>query len=117
MRIRGTVSAPLSDRLVHLMGLLYVSDVFVLDAGPRLSNINVGFGRVPGADLKPDFNVMLTLNSSIHIHQPQGWRCDDWFYVENECASATKDGRFLINSTIFTRNGELLASSRSEVFE
>lgn len=115
MRIRGPVSASSDNRQVHLMGLLYVSDVFVLDAAARLSNIDVGFAQIPNANLKPDFNVLLTLNSSVHIHESHGWRCDSWFYVENECVSATKDGRFLVNSSIFTQDGKLIASARQEV--
>jgi acyl-CoA thioesterase len=115
MRIKSPVSASADDRLIHLLGLPYVSDVFITDAAPRLSNIALGFAEIPGADLKPDFNVMLTLNSSIHIHHPQGWRCGKWFYVENECPSAAEDGRFLVNSNIFTRDGRLVASTREEV--
>ena len=117
MRIRGPISAASDDRLAHMMGLLYISDVFVLDAGPRLSNIEIGLGEIPGAKVKADFNVMLTINSSIHIHQPYGWRCDEWFYVENECVSAVEDGRFLVISNIFTQDGKLAASTRQEVCE
>jgi hypothetical protein len=75
--VKGLIRAPTLDRLVHLMGLIYVSDIFKLDSGPRLSNINGSLPPMEGMDIKPDVNVMLTLNHSIHVYKPNGWRCDD----------------------------------------
>lgn len=115
MRIKGPVSASSDERLVHIMGLLYIADVFVLDAAPRLSNIDLGFTTISRGAARPDFNVMLTLSSSINIHKQDKWRCDEWFYVENECKSAGEDGRFLVASNIFTQSGELIASTTQEV--
>jgi hypothetical protein len=63
--VKGLIRAPTSDRLVHLMGLIYVSDIFTLDSGPCLSNINGSLPPMEGMDIKPDVIMSMSCSRSI----------------------------------------------------
>jgi acyl-CoA thioesterase len=67
--------------------------------------------------LKPDVNVMLTLSHSIHVYEPDGWSCADWFWIEDECPWSSQDGKHFVDVRLHTTKGNLVAVARPEVCE
>ncbi|RFU34258.1 hypothetical protein B7463_g2061, partial [Scytalidium lignicola] len=105
-RILNKVSAPTSDRLTHMMGLIYATDVGILDAAPRVMGMDPLSPTVPGTTHSPDFDTLLSLNHTVHVYDPERWRCDEWFYSESELPWASPDGRLILDATFFHPGGE-----------
>jgi acyl-CoA thioesterase len=109
----------------HHCALVYMSDLYILNAPARLFSVKVSYGqddRVVGDD-KPriignladsDIKYIATLSHAIHLPSPLDFRADEWMYIE-VCSDWAKDGRVLARSRFYTRGGVLIASCVQEV--
>jgi hypothetical protein len=133
MRIGGISSEP--GGILHHCGLAGLTDIFLLDAGVRLHNLQLGLGEGKiGKDLsdspynkstrrnvkdvkdwpKPDFTAVVTLNHVIHFHNLEGLKADEWILMEGNTSSA-HGGRVMLHSKLWSRDGTLVATCTQEV--
>lgn len=63
---------------------------------------------------RPEIGMMVSLDHSIYFHNPREFRADEWMFSEMESPWAG-DGRGLVFSRIFTRDGRLIATCVQEV--
>lgn len=61
-----------------------------------------------------DLKAMTTINHTIHIANVDAVRVDEWVYVECETPWAS-NGRVMVHSRMFSRDGVLLATCAQEV--
>ena len=100
----------------NILGLIAVSDIFVLDSAPRIYgwDFDVKTEKSPSERLAKDFKVMTTINHSVHIVNADVVRVHEWVYVECETPWAS-NGRTMVHSRMFSRDGILLATCAQEV--
>lgn len=101
----------------HILGIVNLSDYHVMDAPLQLNNITFGLprvGDVKGPRTENNIKVGTTLNHSIHFHAHDGFRADELTYIEVETLWG-RDGRAMLNSKIFSKNGLLIATCTQEV--
>jgi acyl-CoA thioesterase II len=102
----------------HILGIINLSDYHVLDATLTLSGITFGLQAIGDHSRQPTkSNVKLntSLNHSIHFHVHDGFRADDLTYIEVTSPWA-KDGRSMLSSRIFSKDGVLIATCIQEAF-
>jgi acyl-CoA thioesterase len=133
LRIGGISSPPGS--IIHHCGLTGLTDVFLLDVFVRLHNLQLGLGegrvgkdhrdspynkstKRPVKSLKDwpksDFSALVTLNHTIHFHDLEGMKADEWVLMEGHTTWASR-GRVLLHSRLWTRGGRLVATCTQEV--
>lgn len=61
-----------------------------------------------------DLKAMTTINHAIHIANVDAVRVDQWVYVECNTPWAS-NGRIMVHSRMFSRDGTLLATCAQEV--
>lgn len=61
-----------------------------------------------------EMKIMTSLNHTIHFHVHDGFRADDLLYIEATSPWA-KEGRAMIHSKIFSKQGLLIATVVQEV--
>ncbi|KAH7055842.1 thioesterase-like superfamily-domain-containing protein [Macrophomina phaseolina] len=64
-------------------------------------------------DERPEIGMMVSLDHTIYFHNPREFRADEWMFSEMESPWAG-DGRGLVFSRIFTRDGKLIATCVQE---
>ncbi|KAH8601674.1 thioesterase-like superfamily-domain-containing protein [Bisporella sp. PMI_857] len=117
----------------HHCGLAAASDIFFLDAGARLHNLQIGLGEAQITESytpwdfrstvnaarpwiqgpKSDLAAMVSLNHTIYFHDLAKFRADDWILMEAR-TSAAYGGRVLVDSKLWSRDGVLVASCTAE---
>ena len=83
----------------------------------QLSGLTLGMPAIDdysGTRTPQMHKVGTTLNHSIHFHAHDGFRADDLTYIEAETSWA-KDGRAMISTKIFSKEGLLIATCVQEV--
>lgn len=111
------ISTP-SGSVEHILGMLNLSDYHVLDVPLQLSGITNGIYAIGDTSLTAtplETKVSTSLNHTIHFHVHDGFRADDLCYVEVETPWA-RDGRAMMTSRIFTKDGLLIATCTQEGF-
>jgi acyl-CoA thioesterase len=105
----------LTSQRSHILAIIHIPDFYLLDAPVTLHGLNYGTPAIGDPDRKPtrsDTEFLVTLNHTIHFHRFDGWRADGLdgrVYVELRSPWA-KDGRVLAHSTIFGRDGVVVAT-------
>lgn len=103
--------------LPHVLGLLNLSDYHVLGAAPALHGVDVGLpaiGDASGTPTRTNFKLYTSLNHTIHIHS-YDFRADEMTYIE-VTSSWAADGRALMHTRLFSKNGKLIASCVQEAY-
>lgn len=115
------ISPPLpnpSTHKLHTLALLNLSDYHVLDVPLILSNLTFGLPAINDETKTPtpsQGKMFTSLNHSVYFHKHHGaFRADDMCYTEGGCQWAG-DGRALVMSRIFGKDGGLIASCVQEV--
>lgn len=88
-----------------------------MDAPLQLSDISFGYPKIGDTSrthTENDMKVGTSLIHSIHFHVHEGFRADDMTYVEVGTSWA-RDGRAMLNSHIFSKDGLLIATCFQEV--
>lgn len=123
---------------VHHGALAFLSDLFIVDSPIRLLNLQVGMGEGkvgstqdnspydvrttkdhsmvgdPRKAQPSDVKIMTTLNHTIHFHNANLVKADEWIFME--CYTSYAHGRrALIHSKLYSRDGSLLAVCSQEV--
>lgn len=100
----------------NILGLIALSDIFLLDSAPRIYGLgfDVETEKSLSERMARDYKVMTTINHSIHVVNVDAVRVDDWIYVECETPWAS-NGRIMAHSRIYSRDGILLATCAQEV--
>jgi hypothetical protein len=101
----------------HILGVVYMSDYHVMDCPLNIHGVPIGLfpiGDQSKTPLPATMKIMTSLNHTIHFHAHDGFRADELMYVEATSPWA-KDGRALINTRIFSRQGMLIATVVQEV--
>ncbi|KAJ9606350.1 acyl-CoA thioesterase [Cladophialophora chaetospira] len=116
-QIDPPISAPRGSA-AHILAVVHASDYHVMDC--PLSVHDVAHGAWPIGDrtktARPaGMKIMTSLNHTIHFHTHDGFRADELMYIEATTPWA-KDGRAMINTRIFSRQGLLIATVVQEAF-
>lgn len=118
-QISPAIDGVADNAKTHILGVINLSDYHVMDTPLQLNNISMGLptiGDVHGPRKESQVKVGTTLNHSIHFHVHDGFRADDLTYIEVE-TSWGKDGRAMLSSRIFSKQGLLIATCIQEVGE
>jgi hypothetical protein len=103
----------------HILAVVHASDYHVMDCPLSIHGVPHGLwpiGDTTKTALPASLKIMTSLNHSIHFHTHNGFRADELLYIEVTSPWA-KDGRAMINSKIFSRQGMLIATVIQEVCE
>jgi acyl-CoA thioesterase II len=103
----------------HILAVVHASDYHVMDCPLSIHGVPHGLWPIGDATktaLPASLKIMTSLNHSIHFHTHNGFRADELLYIEVTSPWA-KDGRAMINSKIFSRQGMLIATVIQEVCE
>ncbi|OCT54553.1 palmitoyl-CoA hydrolase [Cladophialophora carrionii] len=116
-QIDPPIAAP-RGAAAHVLAVVHASDYHVMDCPLSIHGVPHGLwpiGDVTKTALPASMKIMTSLNHSIHFHTQDGFRADELLYVEVTSPWA-KDGRAMINSRIFSRQGLLIATVVQEAF-
>ncbi|KAF2097956.1 hypothetical protein NA57DRAFT_57128 [Rhizodiscina lignyota] len=123
-KIWSPISTP-PGTIPQILGLINLTDYHILDAPLTLHGISYGLPdigspaeeRSPGNRKTTKNNVKMntSLNHAIHFHIHDGFRADDLTYIEVESPWA-RDGRAMLRSKIFSKDGLLIATCEQEGF-
>ncbi|OAG45402.1 hypothetical protein AYO21_00036 [Fonsecaea monophora] len=116
-QIDPPISSP-RGAAAHILGIIHASDYHVMDC--PLSIHGVPHGSWPIGDqtktpLPSAMKIMTSLNHTIHFHAHNGFRADELLYIEVTSPWA-KDGRAMMNSRIYSKQGFLIATVVQEAF-
>lgn len=101
----------------HLLAIVHISDYHVMDCPMSIHGVQHGLYRIGDRERKSvpnQMKVMTSLNHTIHFHVHEGFRADELLYVEATSPWA-KDGRGMIHTKIYTKDGLLIATVVQEV--
>lgn len=118
-QICPTIDGAAENTKTHILGIINLSDYHVMDTPLQLNDISFGLpkiGDIYAPRRESQVKVGTTLNHSIHFHVHDGFRADDLTYIEVE-TSWGKDGRAMLSSRIFSKDGLLIATCAQEVSE
>ncbi|EXJ71065.1 uncharacterized protein A1O5_06058 [Cladophialophora psammophila CBS 110553] len=107
--LRGTAA--------HILGVIHLSDYHVMDCPLSIHGVPHGVWRIGDQAKSPiptTMKIMTSLNHTIHFHTHDGFRADELLYIEVTSPWA-RDGRAMINSRIFSKQGMLIATVIQEV--
>ena len=111
------IDAP-AGHIAHTLGLLNLTDYHMLDAAPTLHGLTVGSARI-GRQIRErtrnDLQMYTSLNHTVHFHMHDGYRADELTYIEITSPWA-KDDRAVMNSRLFTKQGQLIATCVQEAY-
>lgn len=122
VRAKGKISSPSA----HVAALGYITDWFFLGTIPRVHDMHkpadddddsppsptgVREGDPPPG--KPEIGMMVSLDHSIYFHEPGKIKADEWMFVDMESPWAG-NGRGVVTSRVFSREGVLLATCVQE---
>lgn len=107
-----------STHKIHTLALLNLSDYHVLDAPLILSDLTFGLPAINDTTKIPtpsQVKMFTSLNHSVYFHKNHGgFRADEMCYAEAKCSWAG-EGRALVLTRIFSKDGGLIASCVQEV--
>lgn len=115
-KIEPAIKAP-TGTAAHLLAVVHMSDYHVMDCPLSIHGMEFGLSAINDHARKPvpsGLKIMTSLNHTIHFHVHDGFRADDLLYVEATSPWA-KDGRAMIHSKIYTKEGLLVATCVQEV--
>ncbi|CAF9921731.1 hypothetical protein IMSHALPRED_005260 [Imshaugia aleurites] len=114
LRADGPVSTA-NGNLANLLGLVALSDIFLLDSAPRIHGLvyDLQAEKSVKERMARDLKAMTTINHAIHIANVDAVRVDQWVYVECNTPWAS-NGRIMVHSRMFSRDGTLLATCAQE---
>ncbi|KAL5606690.1 uncharacterized protein BROUX77_003883 [Berkeleyomyces rouxiae] len=139
MKARGTISTP-AGSAEHIAALAYMSDSAFVASVPRIHGVwrfhsppeapapehfrralheDVGTdGKFNGLELselqeRPRMGMLVSLDHSIYFHNPEAVKADDWM-LSDVISPFSGDGRGMVISHIYSRNGTLLATCVQE---
>lgn len=116
-KIIPAIDAPTGD-IAHTLGLLNLTDYHMLDAAPTLHGLTVGsspIGQQVRERTRNDIQMYTSLNHTVHFHMHDGYRADELTYIEITSPWA-KDDRAVMNSRLFTKEGQLIATCVQEAY-
>ncbi|OQU96049.1 hypothetical protein CLAIMM_02186 [Cladophialophora immunda] len=116
-QIAPAISSP-RGTAAHVLGVVHVSDYHVMDCPLSIHGVPHGSWRIGDQTKTPlpsAMKIMTSLNHTIHFHTHDGFRADELMYIEVTSPWA-KDGRAMINSRIFSKQGLLIATVIQEAF-
>lgn len=99
------------------LGIISLSDVWAISAPLQLSGLTWGLPDPADRTQTPTENNMkvgTSLNHIVHFHNHEDFRADALKYIEVTTPWA-KDGRAMLNSSIFDGDGTLIATVEQEV--
>lgn len=122
VRAKGKISSP--NAQVAALG--YLTDWFLLGTIPRVHDMHKppatddasppnpnGVGDGNSGPGRPQIGMMVSLDHSIYFHEPGAIKADEWMFVEMESPWAG-NGRGVVTSRVFSRDGVLLATCMQE---
>lgn len=122
-RIWSPISTP-AGTTPHVLGIINLTDYHVLDSPLTLHGITFGLPEIGSAEehaspgnrkaTRQNVKMNTSLCHSIHFHTHSGFRADDICYVEVTSPWA-KDGRVMLHSRLFGKDGLLIATCAQEV--
>lgn len=115
-QIDPPMSAPRGSA-AHVLAIVHTSDYHVMDCPLNIHGIPIGLWPIGDETKTTQTNIMkimTSLNHTIHFHAHDGFRADELLYVETTSPWA-KDGRAMINTRIFSKQGMLIATCVQEV--
>jgi acyl-CoA thioesterase 8 len=115
-KIDPPIKAP-SGAAAHLLAIVHMSDYHVMDCPLSIHGVEFGLYKIGDYERKQvpfGMKIMTSLNHTIHFHIHEGFRADDLLYVEATSPWA-KDGRGMIHTKIYTKDGLLIATCVQEV--
>lgn len=101
----------------HILGIINMSDYHVMDCPLQLSGTPFGFHAIGDTTKTPTesrLKLGTSLNHAIYFHVHDGFRADDLTYLESETLWV-KDGRAMMSTKIFSKDGLLIATCSQEV--
>lgn len=100
----------------NLLGLVALSDIFLLDSAPRIHGLVYDLQAEESLSerMARDLKAMTTINHTVHIANVDAVRVNQWIYVECDTPWAN-NGRIMVHSRMFSRDGILLATCAQEV--
>ncbi|OAP54968.1 acyl-CoA thioesterase II [Fonsecaea erecta] len=116
-QIAPAISSP-RGTAAHVLAVVHVSDYHVMDCPLSIHGIAHGSWAIGDQSKTPipsAMKIMTSLNHTIHFHTHNGFRADEVMYIEVTSPWA-KDGRAMINSRIFSKQGMLIATVVQEAF-
>ncbi|KAH8727980.1 thioesterase-like superfamily-domain-containing protein [Phaeosphaeriaceae sp. PMI808] len=90
----------------ELKRMKYVNDADI----KRIRQIRNGENTDDGT---PEIGMMVSLDHTIHFHNPRAFRADEWIFTEME-TPWSGDGRGLVYQKMYTQDGTLIASCVQE---
>ena len=118
-----TIGPEINETRLCQATLLYISDLYILDAPARLFDLKLGLGmpdRVQGGGEEStgepgagNVVYMGSLNHTVRVLSLEGYKAHEWTYMEASSEWAG-NGRVVVSTRIFTRSGVLVASCRQE---
>ena len=115
-KIDPPMQAP-SGSAAHLLAIVHMSNYHVMDCPMSIHGVDFGLYKIGDYERKQvpaGMKIMTSLNHTIHFHVHEGFRADDMLYVEATSPWA-KDGRGMIHTKIYTKDGLLIATCVQEV--
>lgn len=106
-----------NDSISHKLGIVNISDFHVMDSPLQLNDIPFGFPPIGDSTRTPTRSLLkfgTSLNHAIYFHVHDGYRADDLIYIEVENLWI-KDGRTMLSTKIFDKDGLLIATCSQEV--
>jgi acyl-CoA thioesterase 8 len=94
-----------------------MSDYHVLDCPLNIYDFPHGAWAIGDKERRgrsTSLKIMTSLNHTVHFHAHDGFRADELMYIEVSSPWA-KDGRAMVNSSIFSKEGLLVATVIQEV--
>jgi acyl-CoA thioesterase 8 len=85
------------------------------DVIDQLRSVEIADGQIVGfKNARPEIGMMVSLDHTIHFHNPKAFRADEWMFTECESPWAG-DGRGLVLQKMYSKDGTLVASCVQEV--
>ncbi|EXJ79285.1 hypothetical protein A1O3_08787 [Capronia epimyces CBS 606.96] len=101
----------------HLLAIIHLSDYHAMDCPLSIHGVEFGLWKIGDRTRTPTaagMKIMTSLNHSVHFHVHDGFRADELVYIEVTSPWA-RDGRAMIQSRIFSKDGLLIATCIQEV--
>ncbi|KAI5370764.1 Putative acyl-CoA thioesterase, HotDog domain superfamily [Septoria linicola] len=114
----ATISPPIKapESEIHVLGIIALSDYHVVDCPPITHHLGFGqplLGDETRTPTNNDFDRFTSLNHTVHFHAHEGFRADEFTYIEARCPWSGRR-RGLIETRIFSKDGTLIATCTQE---
>ncbi|KAL2405752.1 hypothetical protein ABEF95_012156 [Exophiala dermatitidis] len=111
--IRSPTGSP-----AHILAIVHLSDYHAMDCPLTIHGVDFGLWKIGDKTKTPTpagMKIMTSLNHTVHFHVHDGFRADELVYIEVSSPWA-RDGRAMVHSRIFGKNGMLIATCVQEAF-